>query len=91
MKLDQFQKKSEHNFDFGFRPYNRLHLKSGVYFLVMIFRYVQKIGKGLTNHDQFSDTSFTVSGKLWHTKSDFSTNFKITIYERFFIKNHASF
>ena len=89
MKLDQFQKKSD--FDFGFRTYNRLHLKSGMYFLVMIFLYVQKIGKGLTNHDQFSDTSFTVSGKLWHTKSDFSTNFKITIYERFFIKNHASF
>ena len=59
MKLDQFQKKSENNFDFGFRTYNRLHLKSGMYFLVMIFRCVQKIGKGLTYHDQFSDTSFS--------------------------------
>ena len=84
-------KTSENNFDFGFRPYNRLHLKSGVYFLVMIFRYVQKIGKGLTNHDQFSDTSFTVSVKLWHIKSDFSTSLKITIDERFFMKNHLSF
>ena len=46
MKLDQFKKKSENNFEFVFRTYNRLHLKSGMYFLVMIFRYVQIIGKG---------------------------------------------
>ena len=47
--------------------------------------------KKCTIHDQFSVTSFTVSVKLWHIKSDFSTSFKITIDERFFMKNHLSF
>ena len=60
-------------------------------FLVMIFAIWSKIEKKYTIHDQFSVTSFTVSVKLWHKKSDFSTVFKITIDEMFFMKNHASF
>ena len=91
MKLDQFQKKSENHFSFFFRTCNRLHLKSGMNFLVMIFAIWSKIEKKYTIHDQFSVTSFTVSVKLWHKKSDFSTVFKITIDEMFFMKNHASF
>ena len=60
-------------------------------FLVMIFATWSKIEKKYTIHDQFSVTSFTVSVKLWQKKSDFSTVFKITIDEMFFMKNHASF
>ena len=76
---------------FCFRPCNRLHLKSGMNFLVMVFAIWSKIEKKYKIHDQFSVTSFTVSVKLWHKKSDFSTVFKITLDEMFFMKNHASF
>ena len=57
----------------------------------MVFAIWSEIEKKYKIHYQFSVTSFTVSVKLWHKKSDFSTVFKITIDEMFFMKNHASF
>ena len=87
----RFQKKVKKKKWIWFSHLQSLHLKSGMYFLVMIFQLCSNNWKRLTIHDQFSDTSFTVSVKLWHIKSDFWIRFKITIDKMFFLKIHASF